>query len=88
MKLAFIATLLLGSVATASAQQTTTFTGPMGQYQGQARTYGNTTTFTGPMGQYQGQARTYGGTTTYTGPMGQYQGQSRTVGNGLFGFGR
>jgi hypothetical protein len=35
---------------------TTTYTGPQGQYQGNSYRNGNMTTFTGPQGQYEGMA--------------------------------
>jgi hypothetical protein len=69
--------MLAGSFGFASAQ-TTTFTGPQGQYMGNARTFGNTTTYTGPQGQYMGNSNTIGNTTTFTGPQGQYQGSVTT----------
>jgi len=69
--------MLVGSFGFASAQ-TTTFTGPQGQYMGSAHTFGNTTTYTGPQGQYMGSSNTFGNTTTWTGPQGQYQGSVTT----------
>ena len=69
--------MLASSFGFASAQ-TTTFTGPQGQYRGSAQTFGNTTTYTGPQGQYMGSSNTFGNTTTFTGPQGQYQGSVTT----------
>jgi hypothetical protein len=69
--------MLAGSFEFASAQ-TTTSTGPHGQYMGSAHTFGNTTTYTGPQGQYMGSSNTFGNTTTLTGPQGQYQGSVTT----------
>jgi hypothetical protein len=69
--------MLAGSFGVASAQ-TTTFTGPQGQYMGSARTFGNTTTYTGPLGQYMGSSNRFGNMTTFTGPQGQYQGSVAT----------
>jgi hypothetical protein len=69
--------MLAGSFGLASAQ-TTTFTGPQGQYMGNAHTFGNTTTYTGPQGQYMGSSNTFGNTTTFTRPQGQYQGSVTT----------
>jgi hypothetical protein len=69
--------MLAGSFGFASAQ-TTTFTGPRGQYMGSAHTFGNTTTYTGPQGQYMGSSNRFGNTTTLTGRQGQYQGSVTT----------
>jgi hypothetical protein len=69
--------VLAGSFGFASAQ-TTTFTGPQGQYMGSSNRFGNTTTYTGPQGQYMGNSNTFGNTTTFTGPQGQYRGSVTT----------
>ena len=69
--------ILANSFVLASAQ-TTTFTGPQGQYTGSAHTFGNTTTYTGPQGQYLGSSNTFGNSTTLTGPRGEYQGSVTT----------
>lgn len=67
--------MLTASFGFASAQMTT-FTGPQGQYMGNAYTNGNMTTYTGPQGQYAGSSYSNGGMTTFTGPQGQYQGSA------------
>jgi hypothetical protein len=43
---------------------TTTCTGPQGQYMGSSNTFGNTATLTGPQGQYQGSVTTFPGAPT------------------------
>jgi hypothetical protein len=76
---AILAIAVVGTSLSSASAQTTTFTGPQGQYQGSANTFGNTTTYTGPQGEYQGSANTFGNTTTFTGPQGQYQGSTTTI---------
>lgn len=64
LMLAVAAVAVLAGAGVA-AGQTTTFLGPAGQYDGQARTFGGATQYFGPAGEYQGSARALGATTNF-----------------------
>jgi hypothetical protein len=64
------------SVSPALAQQSRSFYGPSGQYEGHATQDGNSTSYYGPSGQYLGHTtdNAYSNSRSFYGPAGQYQG--------------